>query len=154
MKKIYTAVLFLGLVLTMYPQPLDTVVLLNNCGLKFTRDNFNNLYAYQWEGNALTKTDFKGNFLWQKNLPGRVNMMKTICAADNNIYITGTFNGTCEMDGFKIKSVQKDDIFIARLGKDGKINKLKRVSRKENKLIVQFFLSMVFLTASNIIPIR
>ncbi len=88
----------------------DGIYILNNIGS-------NDVYA--------TKLDPSGNFLWAKNFGGtaiEIGRCLTL-DANNNLCITGNFQGTCDFDPnagtYNLTSVGMDDIYICKLDNSG-----------------------------------
>ncbi len=72
-----------------------------------------------------TKLDVSGNFLWAKNFGGTAIEIGRSMALDSedNIYITGNFQGTCDFDPgagfFNLNSAGMDDAYICKLDNNG-----------------------------------
>ncbi len=88
----------------------DGIYILNNIGS-------NDVYA--------TKLDPSGNFLWAKNFGGTAIEIGRCLALDanNNLCITGNFQGTCDFDPnagtYNLNSAGMDDIYICKLDNSG-----------------------------------
>jgi hypothetical protein len=73
----------------------------------------------------VTKLTSSGNFLWAKSFGGTAIEIGRCIAldSDNNIYLTGNFQGTCDFDPnagtYTLTSVGGDDIYICKLDNSG-----------------------------------
>lgn len=86
--------------------------------------SFDGIYILNSNGSNdayATKLDPSGNFLWAKNFGGPAIEIGRYLAldADNNICITGNFQGTCDFDPnagtYSLTAVGSDDIYICKL---------------------------------------
>jgi hypothetical protein len=68
----------------------------------------------------------KGKFNWVKsfNANGEAIIQKICADTEGNIYLTGVFSGTLTGDDQKVTSSGKKDIFLAKINKDGTLEKL------------------------------
>lgn len=73
----------------------------------------------------VAKLDAGGNFLWANNFGGTAIEIGRCVAldSDNNVYVTGNFQGTCDFDPgigtFSLTSTGGDDIYICKLDESG-----------------------------------
>lgn len=74
----------------------------------------------------LTSITPKGQFLWLKKMLSEGSASITTLATDSqgNIYALGSFTGKLTIDGFKVASAGKSDIFIAKLTAEGNVVKM------------------------------
>jgi len=76
--------------------------------------------SFDLEG-FVAKLDSNGNWLWAVSYGGVLNESGTYIATDshNNIYITGTFEGTALFGTHSLSSLGGQDIFAAKLDSNG-----------------------------------
>ena len=77
----------------------------------------------------LAKYDTAGNILWAKHAGGNEDDGGSGLAIgmDDNIYVTGTFQGTAYFDSSTITSSGSTDIFLASYNSEGDLLRLKKI---------------------------
>lgn len=74
----------------------------------------------------ITELDKKGMFIWVTTFAATGDTYLSVIGTDNqgNIYVSGTFSGSLEVENQKVTSKGKKDVFLARLSKSGTVEKL------------------------------
>jgi hypothetical protein len=79
-----------------------------------------------WSGGYIQKLDSLGRLIWIKHLPGTKDVFPSDIEIDSagNLYLTGIFSGTADLDpgpGISIFSSANFDLFIAKLNMNGEL---------------------------------
>jgi len=71
----------------------------------------------------VVKLDGDGTFLWAKRFGGTANEEAAALAVDDagNVFVAGTFNGTCAFGSNTLTTIGGTDVFITKMDKDGNL---------------------------------
>ncbi|WP_247232094.1 SBBP repeat-containing protein [Telluribacter sp. SYSU D00476] len=98
-------------------------------GDKITVDEAGNSFVKS--GNVISWLNSSGVVQWNRQL-GNASIYDIAASADGGVYITGSFEGTLNVEGLTLTSSGGTDVFLAKLNRSGGLVWMKREGGRQN----------------------